>query len=150
MRVILRKDVKNLGKAGEVKEVKEGYARNFLLPRRLAEELTEGKLKEARQHEEKKEQKSQRDREAASKVKEKLAGLNVVIKARTGEKGKLFGSITVADIAAALKDHGILVDKRKLDLGQPIKTLGVHTVTVKLHSEVNVALDILVEEESVS
>jgi large subunit ribosomal protein L9 len=147
MRVILRRDVKNLGLAGEVKEVKEGYARNYLFPRKLAEELTEGRLKEVKQQAEKNAQKQQRDKQSAQSAAEKLQKIRVTLYARGGEKGKLFGSITVADIAAALKEQGVSVDKRKIDIGQPIKTLGVHEVTIKLHPEVAPVLEILVEEE---
>jgi large subunit ribosomal protein L9 len=147
MRVILRRDVKNLGMAGEVKEVKEGYARNYLFPRKLAEELTEGRLKEVKQQQEKNAQKQQRDKQSAQSAAEKLQKIRVTLYARGGEKGKLFGSITVADIAAALKEQGVSVDKRKIDIGQPIKTLGVHEVTIKLHPEVAPVLEILVEKE---
>lgn len=147
MRVILRRDVKNLGLTGEVKEVKEGYARNYLFPRKLAEELTEGRLKEVKQQAEKNAQKQQRDKEAARIAAEKLSKIRVTLFARGGEKGKLFGSVTVADIAAALKERGILVDKRKIDIGQPIKTLGTHRITIKLHPDVAPVMEILVEEE---
>lgn len=147
MRVILRRDVKNLGTAGEVKEVKEGYARNYLFPRKLAEELTEGRLKEVKQQAEKNAQKQQRDKQSAQTAAEKLKKIRVTLYARGGEKGKLFGSITVADIAEALKKQGVSVDKRKIDIGQPIKTLGVHEVTIKLHPEVAPVLEIWVEEE---
>jgi large subunit ribosomal protein L9 len=147
MRVILRRDVKNLGVAGEVKDVKEGYARNYLFPRKLAEELTEGRLKEVAQQTEKNAQKQQREKQSAQATAAKLLNARVILSARGGEKGKLFGSVTVADIAAALKEQGILVDKRKIDIGKPIKALGAHEVTIKLHPEVAPVLEIVVEEE---
>lgn len=147
MKVILRQDVPNLGQSGEVKEVKEGYARNYLFPRKLAEELTEGRLKEAKQLTEKRAQKQQRDKEAALVAAEKLKGVTLTLFARGGEKGRLFGSITASDVAAALKEQGIQVDKRKIDLPQPIKALGAHQATVKLHPEVAPSLEIIVAEE---
>lgn len=147
MRVILRRDVKNLGVAGEVKEVKEGYARNYLFPRKLAEELTEGRLKEVAQQAGKNAQKQQREKQSAEATAAKLLNIRVILSARGGEKGKLFGSVTVADIAVALKEQGILVDKRKIDIGKPIKALGTHEITIKLHPEVAPVLEIVVEEE---
>lgn len=147
MKVILRQDVPNLGRAGEVKEVKEGYARNYLFPRKLAEELTQGRLKEAQKVEEKRASKKQRDRDAALEAAERLKGLHLTLFARGGEKGKLFGSITVADIAGALQKKGIRVDKRKIEIPQPIKTLGSHRVAVKLHPDIVPVLEIIVEEE---
>ena len=147
MKVILRQDVPNLGRAGEVKEVKEGYARNYLFPRKLAEELTQGRLKEAQKVEEKRASKKQRDRDAALEAAERLKGLQLTLFARGGEKGKLFGSITVADIAGALQKKGIRVDKRKIEIPQPIKTLGSHRVAVKLHPDIVPVLEIIVEEE---
>ena len=147
MKVILRQDVPNLGRAGEVKEVKEGYARNYLFPRKLAEELTQGRLKEAQKVEEKRASKKQRDRDAALEAAERLKGLQLTLFGRGGEKGKLFGSITVADIAGALQKKGIRVDKRKIEIPQPIKTLGSHRVAVKLHPDIVPVLEIIVEEE---
>ncbi len=147
MKVILRQDVPNLGQVGEVKEVKEGYARNYLFPRKLAEELTPGRLKEAQRLSEKRAQKEQRDKETAEGTAGKLNGLTLTLLARGGEKGRLFGSITAADIAAALQEQGIQVDKRKIELSQPIKALGTHQAVVKLHAEVAPVLEIVVEEE---
>jgi len=147
MKVILRRDIPNLGRAGEVKEVKEGYARNYLFPRKLAEELTEGRLVEARKLSEKTAMKQQRERAAAAAAAAKLAGLTLTLYARGGDRGRLFGSITAADIAAALKERGIQVDKRKIELAQPIKALGPHQATIKLHAEVAPVLDIIVAEE---
>jgi large subunit ribosomal protein L9 len=147
VKVILRQDIPSLGRAGEVKEVKEGYARNYLFPRKLAEELTAGRLQEVRKHSEKATMKQQRERASAAAAAEKLAGVTLTLKARSGDKGRLFGSITAADIALALQQRGIQVDKRKIEMVQPIKALGSHRVTVKLHSQVAPVLDIIVAEE---
>ena len=147
MKVILKQDIANLGLAGEVKEVKEGYARNYLLPRNLAEELTAGRLQEARKQAEKRARKQERDRVAAESLEKKLRGIQLTLHARGGEKGKLFGSVTAADIARGLEEKGISVDKRKIDIDQPIKTLGTHRIVIKLHPQVAPALDIVVEEE---
>ncbi|HHX77903.1 MAG TPA: 50S ribosomal protein L9, partial [Firmicutes bacterium] len=106
MKVLLKQDVKNLGKAGEIKEVKEGFARNYLFPRQLAEEVTAGKEKELKIKKVKLEKKRQKEKEAALIMEEELKNRTIAINARCGDKGKLFGSITTADIATALKEQG--------------------------------------------
>ncbi len=147
MQVILKKDIKDLGKAGEVKEVKEGYATNYLFPRGLAEEVTAGKLKEIKQKNANRKDKEEREKEQAQKAATKIEKLQINLKARCGEKGKLFGAITNADVAKALKAKGFNINKRKIEIGQPIKSLGSHQITIKLHGEVSTDLKILVEEE---
>ncbi len=147
MKVLLKQDVKNLGRAGEVKEVKEGFARNYLFPRQLAEEVTAGKVKELKVKKIKLEERRQKEKEAALITGEKLKKQVIAINARCGEKGKLFGSITTSDIATAIKGQGFSVDKKKIELDRPIRALGTYRVNIRLHPEVTVALDIAVNKE---
>ena len=146
MEVILRQDVKNLGKQGDRIKVAEGYARNFLIPRGLAVEATKGNLKSLRHQQKLDEERVSRERSEAERVKAILDDLNLVIRARSGEGGRLFGSVTSGDIAAAVKEAaGIAVDKRKLELEEPIKAVGDYSVKVKLLPGVVADLNIKVE-----
>lgn len=144
MQVILLQDVKKLGSKGDVVNVAEGYARNFLFPRGLAAEATKGKMKELdRQKQLKAEQKKRAEEEARS-LGARMAGIKVLMPAKVGDAGRLFGAISSKDIAEALqKQHGLAVDKKKILLDAPIKTLGEHGVSIKLHPAVQV--DIVVE-----
>lgn len=144
MKVILEQDVKTLGKKGEVKEVAEGYARNFLFPRGLAVEATGGHLKQHQQHQKLEADKINKVLTAAQNTAAKLEGMNVTITARVGEGGRLFGSVTSADLAAALKEKGFVVDKRKIDLPDAIKSLGSYPFHIKLHPEVEAKLTLIV------
>lgn len=143
LKVILQQDVRNLGKKGDVVEVAEGYGRNFLLPRGLAVTATDANLR-ARAHENRVEQLKQRREEAeAQTAARKLAGSKLTLHVKAGEGGKLFGSVTAGDIAEALaRSAGVRVDKRKVDLAEPIKTLGTHTVTVRLPAGVTAAVQV--------
>jgi large subunit ribosomal protein L9 len=146
MEVILRQDVKNLGKQGDRIKVAEGYARNFLIPRGLAVEATKGNLKSLKHQQKLDEERVSRERSEAERVKAILDDLNLVIRARSGEGGRLFGSVTSGDIAAAVKEAaGIAVDKRKLELEEPIKAVGDYSVKVKLLPGVVADLNIKVE-----
>ena len=146
MEVILRQDVKNLGKQGDRIKVAEGYARNFLIPRGLAVEATKGNLKSLKHQQKLDEERVSRERSEAERVKAILDDLNLVIRARSGEGGRLFGSVTSGDIAAAVKEAaGIAVDKRKLELDEPIKAVGNYSVKVKLLPGVVADLNIKVE-----
>lgn len=149
MQVILVKDVGKLGKAGEVRNVADGYARNYLLPRGLAVIATDGALKEyARRAEEQKRQ-SERERATAQSRAEQLKNIELVFKARVGDSERLYGSITAADIAQELSERlGEPVDRRKIVLPEPIKELGRHQVQVRLHPEVNLDVTVIVEAES--
>ncbi len=147
MKVILKQDVKNLGNKDEVKEVKEGYARNYLIPKGMAEKATKNKLKEVEKKREMQQKQEQKEIEEAEKLKEKLAEEKLVLKAKTGEEGKLFGSITNKDIAEKLSEEkGIEIDKRKIELDDPIKDLGSYEIELKLHSEVTAKLNVQVTE----
>jgi large subunit ribosomal protein L9 len=147
MEVILREDVSNLGKAGELVKVKPGYARNFLLPRGLAYEATEGNKKRIQA-----EAKGRVTRQAAEKAEAealaaKLSALAIRIAAKAGEENRLFGSITAQDIADALAQAGQVVDKRKIELEHPIKTLGFHAVPVRVHHDVQAEVKLTVVAE---
>lgn len=136
MKVIFLQDVKGQGKAGEVKEVAEGYARNFLLPRKLAVEATEGNLKALRAREEQKRREEAERLQRAKEVAAKLGETTVELYAKAGENGRLFGAVTGKQIAEALEKMGISVDKRKIELDEPIRQAGTVAVPVRLHPEV--------------
>lgn len=133
MRVILLEDVPRLGKKGVVVNVAEGYARNYLLPRGLAEPATEGKVKEIERAVAARAQKERRAEERARDLAGRLKDLTVRIPARVGEGGKLFGSVSTRDIAAALKKEGFEVDRKQLVLDEPIKSLGRYRVQARLY-----------------
>lgn len=137
MKVILLQDVKSLGKRGEIKEVADGYARNFLMPKKLAQQASSGNLNSLR-HEH--DLQAERDAKALAKAREfaaELAAKQLVIEGKCGESGRLFGSVTSADIAEALAAQGITVDKRKIELSEAVKSLGQYEAVVKLHAEVH-------------
>ncbi|MBF0328254.1 MAG: 50S ribosomal protein L9 [Nitrospirae bacterium] len=147
MKVILKSDVKDLGDAGVVVSVKDGFARNYLIPKNLAVEANEKNIK-ALEHERKK------ILEAARKVKagaedlaSKISALSVTINAKAGDEDKLFGSVTSMDIADALKLQGVDIDKKKIVLDEPIKRLGAYTIPVKIHSSVSAQLNVVVTGE---
>ncbi|HXE58716.1 MAG TPA: 50S ribosomal protein L9 [Gemmatimonadales bacterium] len=137
MEVILREDVKSLGKAGELVKVKPGYARNYLLPKGLAYEATEGNKKRIAAETRARAARLAAERSEAEAAAARLAGVQLTLTAKAGEEGRLFGSITAQDIAEALAAQGHPVDRRRIELDQPIKVLGTHTVTVRLHPEVH-------------
>jgi len=145
--VILREDVKSLGKAGALVRVKPGYARNFLLPHGLAYEASEGNKKRIAAEQKARETKSASERVEAQKVAAALGALSVTLTAKAGEGDRLFGSITAQDIADRLAELGHPVDKRKIDLEHPIKTLGAHTVPLRLHPEVVAEIPVTVVAE---
>jgi len=145
--VILREDVKSLGKAGALVRVKPGYARNFLLPRGLAYEASEGNKKRIAAEQKARETKHVGERNEAQKLAAALAALTVTLTAKAGEGDRLFGSITAQDIADKLATLGHTVDKRRIELEHPIKTLGAHTVPLRLHSEVVAEIPVTVVAE---
>jgi large subunit ribosomal protein L9 len=136
MQVILREDIDNLGKIGDLVKVADGYARNFLVPNKKAIEATPNNV-HAMDHAKKmvSDRLRKLKKEAAADA-DMIKALSITIKAKSGEEGKLFGSVTSMDIAEAMKAQGVTVDKRKIVLDEPIKRLGDFTVTVKLHADV--------------
>ena len=145
--VILREDIKTLGRAGEMVRVKPGYARNYLLPQGLAYEATEGNKKRVAAEANARASRNQAERAEAERVAATLNGVNLPLRGKAGEEGKLFGSITSQDIADALARAGHTVDKRRIELEHPIKTVGEHTVSVRLHPEVHAELRVSVVAE---
>ena len=136
MEVILRHAVENLGKPGDVVKVKNGYARNYLLPHNLAYEATPGNLKRIQQERDRLEAAENQRRGAAQDIATKIEQVSLTFSARVGEEGKLFGSVTAADIAQQLEQQGFHIEKRQIDLHEPIKSLGVYRVPVRLHADV--------------
>ncbi|MBI1377976.1 MAG: 50S ribosomal protein L9 [Frankiales bacterium] len=136
MKLILTQDVNGLGAPGDVVEVKDGYGRNYLLPRGLATPWTKGGEKQVAQIKRARSVREVRDVEAATAIKQSLEGLKVTLTARSGETGRLFGAVTVADVVEAITAAGgPAVDKRKVTIVAPIKTVGAHKVEVRVHPE---------------
>lgn len=136
MEVILNQDIDKLGKAGTIVKVKDGFARNFLIPNNLAVVLTPANLKKLEQAKETKFAQQQQVKKKYEELREKLAGISLTLPVLTGEEDKLFGSVTRQDIAAALKEEGFEIDKDAIILDEPIKSLGIYELPVKLHPEV--------------
>ncbi|SFK10742.1 large subunit ribosomal protein L9 [Halobacillus dabanensis] len=148
MKVIFKADVKGKGKKGEIKDVNDGYARNYLLKNNLAVEATKGNIQAQKAKDAKQEQKAQEEVEEAKRLKATLADMEVKLTAKSGDNGRLFGSITSKQIAEQLKkDHNIKIDKRKIELDDPIRTLGYTNVPVKLHPEVTGTIKVHIEEK---
>ncbi len=148
MKVILLEDVKNVGKKGQIINAKDGYANNFLFPKNLAIEATDVNLKNLENAKKRKEEKEKEILEEAKVLEEQLMQKTLVIKTKTGENGKLFGSITTKEIADILeKEHGISIDKKKYDLEESIKSVGEYYVKIKLHPTVNAKLKVIVTEK---
>ncbi len=146
MIVILNKDVKGTGKAGDVVKVSDGYARNMLIPKGLATEATQGNIRNLEKQKAIAAEKKAQEKAAAQEQAKKIAEISVTIKTKAGDGGRIFGSITSKDIAEALeKEHGIAVDKKKIQLDTPIKQTGEVTVDIKLYPEVSTRLKVVVE-----
>jgi large subunit ribosomal protein L9 len=147
VKVLLLEDVENLGHAGSVVSVADGYARNFLIPRKLARSVTEGSLKEIATLRQAAERKRQRQLNDAQELARRLDGLTLTFRARAGEKGKLYGSITTADLAAALQERiGHEIDRRKI-ITQPLRQLGQHEVEIHLMANVVARVNVVIEPE---
>lgn len=148
MKVILLQDVRGQGKKGEMINVSDGYARNFLFPRKLAQEATADNVNTMRMNDKAKREKEQRAREEATAVAGRLRELTLTVWAKGGGAGRLFGSVTSQEIADALKaQESIEIDKRKIFIDEPIKTVGLYTVKVKLGYEINAPLRVDVKEK---
>ena len=148
MKVILLEDVKGRGKKGQVVNASDGYARNYLLPRKLAVEATDQHLNELKSKEIAESNRKKNEWAEAKKQAEALSALQVTVKAKCGENGKLFGSVTNKEIADTLKaQHHLNIDKKKIVLPEPIRSLGSFQLEVKVYPEVSAKLDVKVEEE---
>ena len=147
MKVILKQDVEKLGKTGEVVKVAPGYGRNYLLPRHIAVEATPGNLKIMEIDQLAAARRDQREKGAASLVARELVKIVVTIRRKAGEGGTLYGSVTALDIADFLITHKIDIDKRKIQLEDPIKSIGEFSVPIRLHREVTVPIKVIVEAE---
>ena len=148
MEVILREHVDNLGERGEVVKVAAGYARNFLLPRKLALPVTEGNKKHIERERKKVDAREAEEKSQAEAIAARLTALDLTFQRRVGETAQLYGSVTSGDIADLLKGKGFDIDKRKLILPEPLKTIGEHTVNLKIHREVSVPLKITIAKEA--
>ena len=143
MKLILQQEVSGLGSAGDVVEVKDGYGRNYLIPRGAAIRWTRGAERQIDSIRKARQAREIRDLDTADEVRQRLENLNVRLQVRSGESGRLFGAVTPADIAAAVKESGgPEVDKRRIEVGNPIKTLGVHQVAIRLHDEVAARINV--------
>lgn len=147
MKVIFLKDVKGQGKKGEVKNVSEGYAKNFLIPQGLANPASDSNVKQLEQQKKAEKKKLDLEKQHFQELAEKLGNTTIQIKAKSGEGGRLFGSITSKQIADELGKLKIDVDKRKIQLDDPIRSLGTMVVSIKLHPEVKAELNVQVIEE---
>lgn len=147
MKVIFLKDVKGQGKKGEIKEVSEGYAQNFLIPRGLVRLATEGNVKTLEHQTAAEVKRKENEKQEAINLGKKLEEMTIGLKAKAGEGGRLFGAITSKQVAEALEKSGVKIDKRKIEMHDPIRTLGVTQVPVKLHPEVKATLKVQVTEE---
>ncbi len=144
VQVILREDVASLGNAGELVRVKPGFARNFLIPQGKAIAATEASKRELEHQKRVIAEKVRRERELLDAERKKYDGVAVEIAAQAGEEGKLFGSVTAAQIAETLAERGLEIDRRRIDLAEPIKSLGEHDVVVRLHRDVTATLKVKV------
>lgn len=148
MKVILLEDVKNVGKKGALINAKDGYANNFLFPKKLAIEATPSNLKNLENAKKQQEEKEKEIFEEAKKIEEELMKITVVIKTKAGEHGKLFGSITTKEIAESLEEKsGMNIDKRKFELDETIKSVGEYSCKVKLHPKVVAKIKVIVTEK---
>jgi len=147
MKVVMKEDIKNVGKMGQIVDVADGFARNYLVPRGLAVEANTKNLK-ALEHEKKLiQEKAKKIKNSAETLSDKISTMTLMIKAKAGDEGKLFGAVTSMDIAELLKNEGIEMDKKKISLDEPIKRLGSYSVNIKIHAEISTHLNIQVVEE---
>jgi large subunit ribosomal protein L9 len=147
MKVILQREVDTLGAPGDVVEVKDGYARNFLIPRGMAVAATKGGMRHADRLSKNHRDRVEKARHEAEEIAQKLTATPVRITARAGEDGRLFGSVTAADIAAQLSGAGITIDRKDVRLDEPIRSVGTHEVHVHLHPEVNPAVTVEIVQQ---
>ncbi len=143
MKIILRSDVANVGKKGDVIDVSDGYGRNYLVPKGLGMLATDGAISQAAAMRRSRDLKDARDRDAAEQVARVLVSTVIRIPAKAGAEGRLFGSVTSTDVAGAVKEQaGVTLDRRRIHLDDPIKALGVHEVPVRLHTDVEFRISV--------
>jgi large subunit ribosomal protein L9 len=147
MKVILKQDVEKLGKVGDVVKVAPGFGRNYLIPKKFALEATPGNIKIAEMEKVSQARRDHREKEAATIVAREIVKLTVTVRRKSGEAGALYGSVTAIDIADFLITHKIDIDKRKIQLEEPIKTIGEYAVPIRLHRDVTVPIRVIVEPE---
>ena len=146
MKVILLQDVKGKGKKGQMIEVSDGYARNFMLPKKMAIEATADAINTMKMNDKATQERIAREKAEALAISKQLREMTLVVKAKGGGAGRLFGSVTNAEIADALAKNGVKLDKRKIVMGETIKNVGTYTVTCKLGYEINAPLTVKIEE----
>ena len=146
MKVILLQDVKGKGKKGQMIEVSDGYARNFMLPKKLAIEATADAINTMKMNDKATQERIAREKAAALETANKLRAMTLTVTAKGGGQGRLFGAVTNAEIAAALEKQGVKLDKRKIVLNENIKNVGTYTATCKLGYEINAPLTVKIEE----
>lgn len=146
MKVILLQDIRGKGKKGQMLEVSDGYARNYMLPRKLAVEATPDAVNTMRMNDKATQERIAREKAEAMEISRKLRGMNLTVTAKGGGAGRLFGSVTNQEIADALEKNGIKLDKRKIAIADPIKSVGTYTVTCKLGYEISAPLTVKIEE----
>jgi len=147
MKVILRKNFDQLGKVGDVVNVKDGYARNYLIPRQIAYQATAGNIRALEEEKKQIQKREAKELEEAQKLAAELEKVSVTIPVKVGEEDKIFGTVTSQMIVDALKEKGFEIDKRKVEITEQIKSLGIYTVTVKLHSNVTASVKTWVVRE---
>lgn len=147
MRVVLKKDVPGLGRSGDVKDVADGYAKNFLLPRGLAGEASAGALKQVAHERQAAKAKKDRERDDAKELAARLATTTLTFRLKVGPQGKAFGSVTAKDVADALARQGTPVQHERIHLAEPLRSIGSHEVEVRLHSDVRAKVTVAIEPE---
>jgi large subunit ribosomal protein L9 len=147
MKVILKDDIRNVGKMGQIVDVADGFARNYLVPRGLAVEANIKNLKSLEHERKIIQEKAKRIKNSAQTLSDKISTMTLVIKAKAGDEGKLFGAVTSMDIAEVLKNEGIEMDKKKIFLDEPIKRLGSYSINIKIHPDISTQLNVQVVEE---
>lgn len=147
MKIILRQDYEKLGSAGDVVEVKAGFARNYLIPKKIAYPALPNYLKMMQEERRQKQQRQLKEKKVAEALAQKLAKVSLTISVSVGEEDRIFGSVTTQDIAEALKNQGFDIDRKKIMLEEPIKALGIYSVPLKLHSEVEAKVKVWVVKE---
>src|SRR6202789_1595310 len=146
MKVLLKQDVAKIGKKGQILDVKEGYARNFLIPGGLAVEASGGAMKQIEEEKRASDRHKAKEKEEAQDLAKKIEAVSILLKHKAGEEGRLFGSITSAEVAEALNQKRFAIDKKKIHLDEPIRLVGDYTVKIKIHPEVSADLSVKVEK----